>query len=54
MLVITITRSEQMLGDVPGSTATVSAEELELISAAHPTEIFTRIPGVILSRAHRR
>ena len=50
MVVVVITRSAQVLGDVPGSTATVTTEELELVSATHPTEIFTRTPGVVVSR----
>ena len=43
-VVVTGTRSEQVLGEMPGNTAVVTSEELELISATHPTEIFTRTP----------
>ncbi len=49
-VVVTGTRSEQVLGEMPGNTAVVTSEELELISATHPTEIFTRTPGVLVSR----
>ena len=49
-IVVTGKRSEQRLGDVAGNIATVSQEELELISPTHPSEIFTRTPGVVVSR----
>ncbi len=49
-VVVTGTRSEQVLGQMPGNTAVVDGAELELIGATHPAEIFTRTPGVLVSR----
>jgi len=49
-VVVTGTRSDQILGEMPGNTAVISSEELQLINATHPTEILARSPGTLVSR----
>lgn len=51
-VVVTATRDDTSLSDVPVSVSALSGEDLRLIGAVHASEALARVPGTWISRGN--
>ncbi len=51
-VVVTASRVEQNLATISSSISVVSEEQLELLDAVHPNQLFTAVPGAWISRGN--
>ena len=51
-VVVTASRIEQSLSTISSSISVVSQDQLELVDAVHPNQMFTSVPGTWISRGN--